>query len=128
MKFLVSPLVLCALMAPSVGHAQVSSSQVTVSWTKPTLNTDGSAITGTVSYNMYEGTSATGPWTKVLGQLSAVAEELSTITAGNCFAVTAVVASVESALSTGVCLKQPDAPTGLTTSVILILTTPATTK
>jgi hypothetical protein len=122
MKFHVVALL---VLITSVTQAQSSSSQVTVSWTAPTLNTDGSTITGTVSYNLYEGTSTSGPWTKVQGQLSAVAEELSTIATGSCFAVTAVVGGVESALSTAVCIKQPDAPTGLTTSVILILSSQA---
>ncbi len=36
----------------------------TLTWTNPTTNTDGSTLT-LASVNVYRGTSATGPWTKV---------------------------------------------------------------
>lgn len=114
-------LTLSALLIP-IALAQSATTTVTVSWIAPTQNTDGSSITGTVSYNLYEGASVTGPWTMVQTQLSATSEQLTTISAGSCFAVTAVVNKVESTMAPAVCIEQPKAPTGLTTSVVLILT------
>ena len=113
-------LILC-VFAPAL-RAQSATTQVTLSWTVPTQNTDGTSISGTISYNLYEATSSSGPWTKVQGELAATTEQLSTIAAGNCFAITAVVAGIESGMSSAACIEQPKAPTALTTSVVLILT------
>ncbi len=51
---------LFALVAASFAFAGTA----TLTWTNPTTNTDGSALT-LASVNVYRGTSATGPWTQI---------------------------------------------------------------
>jgi hypothetical protein len=92
---------------------------VTLAWTPATLNTDGSAVTGPSTFNLYQGTAA--PLTKVQSGLTA---PTATVTAGLTpgttqeFAVTQVDNGVESAESTiasvAIPFSTPDAPTGLT--------------
>lgn len=40
-------------------------SRMNFTWTKPTQNTDGSALIDLAGFNIYRGTSANGPWTNV---------------------------------------------------------------
>lgn len=90
-----------------------------VSWTPPTTNTDGTAITGAITYNLYQGLA--GALVKVQSGLSGVSV---TVTAGltvgttQCFSVTAVVAAQESGQSTPACilipLPKPNAPSAVT--------------
>ena len=46
---------LLALLASAAAFA--AAPQITVSWTAPTANTDGTAITGAITYQLYVGTS-----------------------------------------------------------------------
>jgi hypothetical protein len=93
-----------------------------LSWTAPTTNTDGTAITATLTYNIYQG--LTGALAKVQ---SGVTTTAATITAGltagttQCFAVTAVANGVESAQSNSACaaISQPS-PNSPTTVVVVI--------
>jgi hypothetical protein len=92
-------------------------------WTPPTLNTDGSAIAGAITYNLYQGPCA-GPLVQVQSGLTVAAATVSTgLTPGQNtgFAVTAVVAGLESAQTAAACatipFPQPNAPTLLTVTL-----------
>jgi hypothetical protein len=92
-----------------------------LSWTGPTLNTDGSPVT-TLTYNIYQG--LTGALVKVQ---SGVTTATATITAGltpgttQCFAVTAVEAGQESAQSTTACAAIPLPTPGVPTQITVVV-------
>jgi hypothetical protein len=120
--YLTTVLVLAATVAFAAGPTTI------LTWIAPTVNMDGSPVTGTITYNVYSGpttttlaavpttTSITGLTTTVLG------------TAGTtlCFAVTAVNAGQESAKSNVVCkvfaASIPAAPTNLTIQTVILPT------
>jgi hypothetical protein len=88
-----------------------------LTWTAPTLNTDGTTITGAITYSVYKG--ATGAETFFTAGITTTATTLAgTPGTTQCFQVTAVVNGVESAKSNEVCKSFPNpvpaAPTGLT--------------
>lgn len=97
--------------------AIVLAATLTATWTAPTTNTDGSAITATLTYNLYTG--AAGAETKTQSALTSTTAAI-TATAGvsTCAKVTALANGVESAQSAEVCatpaFPTPNAPTGLT--------------
>jgi hypothetical protein len=106
----------------TVKAAAASPPQVTVVWTAPTGNTDGTPISTPISYNLYQG--LTGALAKVATAISGTtATVMSGLTQGTnqCFAVTAVVNGIESAQSNVACglipFSTPNAP-GQTTIVI----------
>lgn len=107
--------------SPLVGGGLTVSAAI--SWSAPTANVDGSAITGAVSYNLYQG--LTGALAKVQ---SGIAGGSATVTTGltpgttQCFAVTAVVATLESAQSVPVCitLAVPPPPTPVSPTNVTI--------
>ena len=105
---------------------------VTLSWTPPTENTDGSPLTDLTSYNLYFGTqSGTYPQTVNIGNPGVSTFVLDTLTEGTWFFVltavkstgvesdvsneaTKVVAANDSSESVGVVVNpQAEAPTGL---------------
>jgi hypothetical protein len=98
-------------------------STVTLNWTAPTTNTDGSPITGAVTYDVYQGASAAA-LTKVQSGLTTTT---ATVTAGltpgaeEFFSVTAVAEGSESAqeapVSAAIPALVPNPPTGLTATV-----------
>ena len=112
------------LLLSAAASAQTASTTVSVGWAAPTANTDGSTIASCVlSYNLYQGAKG-GTFTKVASGLTAVSTTVTSLAAGNCFAITAVEAqsgggSIESALSPTVCALQADSPTGLSVSVTI---------
>jgi hypothetical protein len=88
-------------------------------WTAPTTNTDGTAITATLTYNIYQGPS--GSLVKVQSGVSGNSATVTTgLTAGSvqCFAVTAIANGVEGPQSNSACVTipspSPSAPTNLT--------------
>lgn len=107
---------LALVLASAVALAQTATTSATLAWTAPTANTDGSAISGALTYNVYEGPKA-GPFTKVASGLSGGTTTLTSLTAGPCFAVTTVEAASESALSNTVCVLEPDGPSSLTVTL-----------
>ena len=118
-------LVLIALVLGVVrpARAQSVSTAVNLGWTAPTANTDGSKITGTLAYNVYQGPSA-GPFVKALTGLTGTSATITSLAAGTCFAVSAVETlgktSTESALTTTACAIVPDSPPGgLTVTITL---------
>lgn len=80
--------------------------QAVLSWVAPTTNTDGTPITGTLTYNVYQGLSPT---------ITGLPDGATVY-----FTVTAVEGGVESAKSNVVSKvfppATPDAPSGLTVS------------
>ena|ERR1700753_4038269 len=122
---------IAVLMTAMAAHAQtttqVAGPTVKLKWTAPTTNTAGAALTGTTTYNVYQGAcNAEATFAKVqtgVGGTSAVVS--AGITPGGTygFRVTAVSAGTESAQSATVCASvvvstpvvvPPSAPTGLT--------------
>jgi len=79
----------------------LSGGTVTLTWTAPTVNTDGSPIAAAITYNLYNvsGTNAQLLLSGISG-LSNVRSMLSTAT--YCYALTAVVNGMESAFSNSV--------------------------
>lgn len=101
------------------GCAQAIATTVnqTATWIVPTLNTDGSAITDPLTYNVYGG--AAGKEVLLKSGVT-TATYIAATTAGtvSCMQVTSVVDSIESARTPEVCVTPsfpvPSAPTGLT--------------
>jgi hypothetical protein len=94
-------------------------STATLNWAAPTAYTSGAAITGALTYNVYQGVSGAA-LTKVQSGLTALSVVITAgLTAGStmCFAVTAVSAGIESAQSVQACkafaaaILTPMAPT-----------------
>lgn len=112
---------LALILISPAAFAQASTA--TVSWTAPTKNTDGSAITATITYNLYQGVQGS-TLTKVQSNL---ATNSATVTAAltpgttQCFTVTAVTNGVESAQSLSACtaiaFPTPGAPSQITVVV-----------
>lgn len=100
--------------------AQTVTQNIQLGWVAPTKNTDGSAITGTLSYTLFQGPSA-GPFIQVATGLSGTSTTVTSATAGNCFALAAVEAqgatTTASALSPTVCALIPSSPSGVTVTV-----------
>jgi len=98
-----------------------------VSWTPATTNTDGSPVTGTVTFNLYQGTqvgTATPTLTKVASALTATSDVITAgLTAGStqCFAVTEVVNGVESAQSLQACTAIPFPTPGAPTQITVVV-------
>lgn len=100
---------------------------LTVNWTNPTLNTDGSALTDLASINVYRATSAAGPFAKIASVVPAAGAAVptsyadTTAKAGTVeyYYVTAVnSASMESAPSATASGKVPETPNAPTNLVI----------
>jgi len=111
--------VLAALLASAALAASTLSS--TLTWTAPTVNTDGTTPAA-LTYNVYEGPAATTlasvPVLTGLTTLTVASAAGAAPGAQACFAVTAVEAGQEGAQSNVVCktfpLSVPGAPTLLT--------------
>jgi hypothetical protein len=108
-----------------IAIAQTVSTSVALAWSAPTTNTDGTTIAGALTYNLYQGPVA-GPFVKVASGLTGTSDTITSLTAGNCFALSAVevqgatgATSVESALTTTKCVEVPGAPGNMTISVTL---------
>lgn len=101
-----------------------ASATVTLNWPAPTLNTDGSALTGSLTYNLYQGPKA-GPVTKVASGLTGTSTVLSTLTAGACFWLSAVEVlpgnTVESTPTGPICAVQPNPPGTLSVSITVTI-------
>lgn len=101
-------------------------SNITLAWVAPTTNTDGSAITGTLSYNLYSVT-ATG-YTSLQSGITGLTNQRTNLSAGTpCYALTAVLNGVESAQTNPVCVavvSGPNAPTSVSVTITLTATSP----
>lgn len=115
-------LVLAALSFGLMAHAQAAAPTSALTWAAPTTNTDTTAITGAITYNVYEAATTAALSGSVAFSTGLTATTLTTsqgaadgVTA--CFAVTAVVGGIESAQSNAVCktfpAAVPNAPSGL---------------
>ena len=103
----------------NVAHAQ--SASVSIRWTAPTAHTDGSAITASLTYNVYSGAKG-APKTKLGSTTAGATTFTASTTIGSCFAVTAVESGVgESAQSDELCTSAPpNKPTGVTLVTVTI--------
>jgi hypothetical protein len=104
----------------TVLKAQTATVTTTLSWTAPTQNADSTAIKTPITYNVYQG-SASGAFTKIANAVTALKWTGSSLTPGNCFAVTAVTADGESEPSQTVCIKEPNAPTSPAVQVTITI-------
>jgi len=117
---------LILLLAASVALAQAASPTASLSWTAPTAYTSGAAFpSGTaITYNLYQGTQVGTAVPSLLKVQSGLTAASATVTVGltpgttQCFAVTALVAGIESSQSNQACTAipnpVPDAPTQIT--------------
>jgi hypothetical protein len=103
-----------ALLAASQAFAATA----TVSWIAPTTNTNGTAISGALTYNVYQNA------VKVQSGVAGLTATVTTgLTAGStqCFSVSAVEAGVEGAQSLPSCVTlqalTPNAPTVPTVTI-----------
>lgn len=90
------------LLVPALVLAAVA----TVGWDAPTLNTDGTAITAPLTYNVYSGAKGA----EVLDQAAVIglaANVAATPGVEKCIEVTAVANGVESDRSAEVCTTKP---------------------
>jgi hypothetical protein len=121
MKQLLWALLLLPAIALSAKAASTASAAL--SWAAPTAFTDGTPITGAITYNIYQGLA--GALVKVQ---SGVTTTAATVTSGltpnttQCFAVTAVVNAVEGAQSTASCAAIPAPTPGAPSQVIVVIT------
>lgn len=104
------------LALPVAAMAQAAAPSATLSWAAPTVYSDGTAIpsTVTITYNVYQGTSATS-LTKVATGVTAVTDSITSGLADGVtyyWAVTAVANSLEGAQSNVVSKSFPAAPPG----------------
>lgn len=109
---LISSLFLITITAHAAGAS--------LTWTAPTLNTDGTSISGSLTYNIYRGTSVT-TLTKLASSSTLSYTDATAPIGTNYYAVTAVnSAGSESAksaiVSKVIAAPVPAAPTGLTVS------------
>lgn len=73
-------------------------SNITLTWVPPTTNTDGTPISGAITYNLYNVTGANP--VLLAGGLTSATSARTNLSAGTpCYAVTAVVGGVESGIS-----------------------------
>lgn len=105
------PLPIC----PAPKFTIPSGSNITVTWTAPTTFLNGSAISGSITYNLY---SIAATAQLLASGLTATSSIRSNLNAGTpCYAVTAVVNGVESPFSSAASaqvVNVPNPPTGLT--------------
>lgn len=115
MKNLILGLVLSLLAAPAL--AQTTTTSLNLAWTAPTQNTDGTSITSTLTYQVFQGPKA-GPFVPVGTPVSTTTSVISSVAAGNCFAVETIETtsggSTTSSLSSTACAEVPSPATGLT--------------
>jgi hypothetical protein len=99
---------------------------ITLSWVAPIANTDGSAISGTLSYNLYTVT-ATGSTSLQTG-ITGLTNQRTNLNAGTpCYALTAVENGIESSPTNPVCVTVtagPNAPTSISVSITITATSP----
>lgn len=90
-----------------------------IAWTAPTKFTDGTAITGAISYKVTSGTATQTATTTSLDWPNAAL--------GQCFTVSAIVNGIESVQTAPSCVgQQPNTP-GTITITVTTVTTVATT-
>jgi hypothetical protein len=116
------PRAIAIALFSSAALAQSVTQSIGLTWTAPTKNTDGSAITGTLTYTLFQGPTA-GPFVQVATGLSGTSSTVTSTAAGNCFALAAVetqgATSTASAPSPTVCALIPAGPSGLTISITI---------
>lgn len=118
MRILFAVLLLALL---PLAHA-VTPPQFTVSWTAPVNNTDGSVISGAITYQMYAGVGP-GKEVKLGTPVSSPPYVITPVAPGTneCVQVTAIVNGVESAKSAEACstmpLPSPNSPTIITITI-----------
>jgi hypothetical protein len=107
--------VFLAYLEPGVSVAGTATAALT--WVAPTRNTDGSPLTGAMSYNIYQGGKGAGK-ALVSSKVAALAYTAD-LAKGNCFEVSSVEGGDEGPHSAEICtgVTFPAAPTGLTVVV-----------
>jgi hypothetical protein len=115
-----------AITLPAPVLTVETGSTVTFAWKAPTANKDNSAITGTLTYNVY-GVTATGSSSLQTG-ITGTTNQRTNLAAGtSCYAFTAVENGIESAQTAPVCVAAvagPNPPTSITVTVTLTATSP----
>lgn len=114
-------LVLAALLLASPCFAQTGTAELTC--TPPTQNTDGTSISGAITYKFYRGTTATSQTTASAVQSSCAFTFTGLAVGTHFFSAAAVVGGVESArsnvVSKTITAPVPNPPSGLTVTANL---------
>lgn len=123
--FLTALAAIFAACAIPPAAAQTISTSVAIGWVAPTKNADGTMISGALTYNLYQGASG-GTFTKVASGLTGTSTVVTSVAAGNCFAMTTVEmigsSSVESiSPSSPTCIAIPGAPSNVTVTLTITL-------
>lgn len=113
-------LVLFAILPPCV-HAQTTPPSavqtVTITWTAPTKNTDGTALTGPITYNVYRWATG-GAVTKISTLQTGLSFTDSSPPPSPCYLVSAVQSSVAESLPGSACVgPTPGSPGGVTVTI-----------
>jgi hypothetical protein len=112
-------LVALDLIAVRCAYAQTSTVGTTLKFTAPTQHTDGTPITGTLSYVILSGPKG-GSKTRLTTPGVPAGTTLSGQAPGTCYQVIAAEAGIESAPSNEACLSMPpSSPSGLTVTVTI---------
>lgn len=115
------PLLLLGLA--SVTDAQTSTVSAKLDYVPPTKNTDGSAIVGSLTYNIYQG--AKGAVKTKVSSTAGSTVTISNVAPGTCFEVSALNGTIEGPHTNEACLPfSPGSPSSLTVTVVITLTTP----
>ncbi len=114
---------LALLCASAAAIAAAAPPQAVLSWTAPTTNADGSAITSTLTYNVYQGVQGAALAKVQSGIATATATITTGLTAGStqCFTVSAVANSLEGAQTTTACAAIPFPTPGVPTQITVII-------
>lgn len=119
---LAASLWLILLLVSPWAHGQTITQNIQLGWTAPVKNTDGSAITGTLTYLLFQGPSG-GPFVQVATGVSGTSTVVTSTSDGNCFALAAVetigASSTTSALTPTVCALVPSPASGLSISLTI---------
>lgn len=102
-------LLVAALLLAFAGAASAQS--VTLNWGAVTQDVNGATLTGSVSYNIYQGTKGQAVKTKVASSVTTTAALTSPLFSGKevCWNITAVVGTDESVYSNEACKTFPKA-------------------
>jgi len=112
-------LLLCCASAALAGTASLS-------WVNATTRTDGSPLTNLASINIYRGTSATGPWTKI-GSVTVPTTTYTDATAPNGVTAYYVLSSVDATglegpqsapVNKAIPAAPPSPPSGITITAV----------
>ena len=108
---------LIALLALVISPAFAGTQTITITWTNPTTNVDGSPLATAPTFNIYQGLSASGPWTQIDNSVSTSGvHETVDFSKGECFTLVTIepAPAIPSVYAVPYCFpSQPNAATNV---------------